>query len=128
MKKTGYALLIKQEGALASYREAFAHFMQESILSPVSSTEGIAGVAFEPLMLRLSVLEKVNSIFSTERGKDRCAALADAIRKVLLLLEPSGIKYGDSIRERMAMEIVVKIPGHAEWVEPVLAKLREGGH
>lgn len=128
MKKTGYALLIKQKGALASYREAFAHFMQESILSPVSSTEGIAGVAFEPLMLRLSVLEKVNSIFSTERGKDRCAALADAIRKVLLLLEPSGIKYGDSIRERMAMEIVVQIPGHAEWVEPVLAKLREGGH
>ncbi len=127
LKEAGLALLVKQNGALTSYREAFVCFMQDSHLSPVSSTDGIAGVAFEPLLLRLSVLEKVNSIFSTERGQDRCSALADAIRKVLPLLEPFGIKYCDQIRERMAMEIIVRIPGHAEWVEPVLAKLREGG-
>lgn len=125
MKDAGLALLSKQAGAQDSYREAFARFMQESLLAPVSSIDGIVGVAFEPLMLKLSLLEKVNSIFSTECGQDRCAALADAIRKTLPLLESAGIRYGDSLRDRVVTEIVVRIS--AELVEPVLANFREGG-
>jgi len=125
MKEAGLALLAKHEGSLTSYRDAFARFMQESSLAPVSSVDGVAGVAFEPLLLKLSLMEKVNSIFSTERGQDRCVALSDAIRKVLPLLEPVGIKYGDPLRERAVTEIVVRIS--ADLVAPVLSKFKEGG-
>lgn len=124
MKSAGADLLANADGALARYREAFAEFVQMSKLAPVSSVDGVVGVAYEPLMLNLKIHEKVRSILATESGRDRCAELADAIRKVLPLLEPLGVPYGEDLRGRLVAEVVAWIS--PDLIDSVLAEFKKG--
>lgn len=124
MKSAGADLLANADGALARYCRAFEKFMQASKLLPVSSVDGIVGVAFEPLMLNLKIHEKVKSILATEHGKDRCAELADAIRKVLPLLEPLGIPYCEDLRGRLVAEVVTWIS--PDLIDSVLSEFKKG--
>lgn len=98
--------------AVEKYRDAFASYIKstKTYLFDFASGDDAVGASYEQLFLRHKLIERLNAAFDSVRDEAHGSArLASALRKVLMLLLPSGIRCSGHIRKIVASEILARL-------------------
>lgn len=127
LRNAGIELLQNGTKAEKEYRLKFKDYFMQSRLYVSSVTGELIGIAFEPFFVngRTSILESVNRNWDMmKNAANRAEHLAEAIRRVLPLLEPKGIHFDKSIRSTIVSEIVNRI--NPTFTAEILTEFQKG--
>ena len=116
--------------ALKGYRAAFASFFAASRLAAESVSGSPAGIVFAPLLSderkgAKPLMQTLSRQYDLGKGGvDAYARLAAAIRRVLPMLEPRGMRFSSHVRDALVREIVCRID--PARTEAVIESFRKG--
>ena len=127
LRASGGDLLAAKTASPDAYLTAFSGYFTTSRLAVESPTGKLAGIVFAPFFLAggKSLLEIVNRNFDLVKGlTDRYARFAEAIRRVLPIIEPRGLSFSVDVRLMLVEDIVCRI--NPALAEDTLAAFKKG--